>query len=108
MGLNPIGNPDWPKDAADTIERVVGTLRAKTTKPVVTVARGVVYGLLAVFIGAFALIALLIILFRLVQMLWAVPFDHDTSVWLSYVTVGGIFSIIGVFLMTRRYAGDDI
>ena len=36
MALNPLGNPTFAKDAADTIERLVGTVRDKTTKPLVT------------------------------------------------------------------------
>jgi len=108
MGLNPIGNPDWPKETADTIERLVGAVRDKTTKPAVMIARGLVFGLLGAFIGIIALVAGIIVLLRLLQMAWAVPFDHDSSVWLSYVTLGGIFVLGGVLLMARRHAGDAL
>ncbi|MGD9701511.1 MAG: hypothetical protein AB7Q42_24050 [Acidimicrobiia bacterium] len=107
MGLNPIGNPDWAKQTADTVERLVGSVRDKTTKPLVMVVRGLVFGLLGAFAGFVALILLTIILIRLVQMAWAVPFDHDSSVWISYATVGGIFVAAGWLLMSRRHAGDE-
>lgn len=106
MGLNPIGNPDWPKETADTIERLVGMLRDRTTKPAVTIVRGLVFGLLGAFIGLIALTAGIIMVLRVLQLLWAVPFDHDTSVWLSYFTVGGIFCLASVFLMMRRHSGE--
>ena len=104
MALNPLGNPTYAKDAADTIERLVGTVRDKTTKPLVTAARGIVFGLLAAFAGLVAVVLLIVVFTRLVQILWALPFDHDSSVWLSYMTVGGIFTAAGLLLMTKRHA----
>ncbi len=103
MALNPIGNPNFAKDAADTVERLVGSVRDKTTKPLITAARGVVFGLLAAFAGLVALVLLIVVATRLLQMLWALPFDQDSSVWLSYMTVGGISSVIGLLLMARRH-----
>ncbi len=103
MALNPIGNPNFAKDAADTIERLVGTVRDKTTKPLITAARGIVFGLLAAFAGLVAVILLIVVATRCVQMLWALPFDHDSSVWLSYATVGGISTVAGLLLMARRH-----
>ena len=35
MGLNPIGNPNWAKQTADTVEQLVGTVRDRTTTPIV-------------------------------------------------------------------------
>ena len=103
MALNPIGNPNFAKDAADTIERLVGTVRDNTTKHVITAARGVVFGLLAAFAGLVGVILLIVVATRLVQMAWAWPFDSDSSVWLSYMTVGGISTAVGLLLMARRH-----
>jgi hypothetical protein len=45
------GPDEWPAQAADTIVRVVGSVRDKTTGPAVTAARGAVYGLLAAILA---------------------------------------------------------
>ncbi|MEO7427847.1 MAG: hypothetical protein ABIY48_00540, partial [Acidimicrobiales bacterium] len=48
----PSGSGDWPAQAADTIERVVGSVRDKTTGPAITLARWVVYGTFALVVGS--------------------------------------------------------
>ena len=60
MPSNPLSDPNWAPQLADTIERVVGQVRDKTTKPIVMIARGLVFGLLSVFVGVFALVRLLV------------------------------------------------
>jgi hypothetical protein len=107
MGLNPLGNPDWPKQTADLLEKVTGQIRAKTTKPIVLIARALVFGLLAAFGGMVAVILLLIVATRTLQILIALPLDHDTSVWISYLVVGGLFCVIGLLLMSKRTAPSD-
>ena len=64
MGLNPIGNPEWPKQTAELVERVVGTVRSKTTDKLVTIVRAVVYGLLITVAATVGLILVLILLTR--------------------------------------------
>ncbi len=108
MGLNPIGNPNWAKETADTVERLVNTVRDRTTTPIVMLTRAIVFGLLGAFAGIIALVLVIIILLRLVQMAWAWPFDENSSVWLSYATVGGMFVLAGWLLMSRRHAVDEI
>jgi hypothetical protein len=108
MGLNPIGNPDWPKQTADLLEKVTSGIRDKTTKPVVAVTRALVFGLLAAFVGLVAIVLLLVIATRTLQVLIALPLDHDSSVWISYLVVGGLFCLVGMLLMGKRHApGDD-
>ena len=60
MAGNPFTDPNWAADIADTIERVVGTVRDRTTKPLVTASRGLVFGLLAAILGVVALTLLII------------------------------------------------
>ena len=60
MAGNPLTDPNWAADLADTVERVVGTVRERATTPVVHVTRGVVFGLLGAFLGVTALVLLLI------------------------------------------------
>ena len=104
MGLNPLGNPDWPKQTADLLESVTTKIRQNTTARVVTLARVLVFGLLAAVAGLVALVLVLIIATRSLQLLIAIFVDHGTSVWISYLAVGGLFCLGGMFLMAKRHA----
>jgi hypothetical protein len=85
---------DWTSDAADTVERVVTTVRDRTVVPVQAAARAVVYGLLAAFFIITALLLLAIMVFRLLSI--ALP------VWAAWLIVGGISVIAGGFCWSRR------
>ena len=106
MGLNPLGNPDWPKQTADLLENVTSSIRSKTTKPLVLVARGLVFGLVAAFGAMVMMVLLLVLLTRSLQFLIALPLDHDSSVWISYLVVGGLFCLAGLLLMAKRHAPE--
>ena len=112
MSLNPFGNPDFARNATDLVERYVGLVRDNATTKVISVARLVVFGIVAA-VGAFIACILGIIVFtRLLQWLisaqWMpLDFDHGSSVWLSYLIVGGLFSAIGVFCMRQRHPHAD-
>ena len=60
MPGNPFTDPNWAADLADTVERVVATVRDKTTKPLVTVTRGLVYGLLDAILGVATIVLLIL------------------------------------------------
>lgn len=92
----PQDGSDWAAQAADTIESVVGKVRSKTTDPLVGVARWIVYGLLAAVVG---LMAALLLVIGLVRMLDAYL---PSGVWLPDVILGGIFTVGGLFLWSRR------
>lgn len=106
MPGNPFTDPNWAADLADTVERVVGTVRDKTTKPLVTATRAVVYGLLAGILGIAALILALAVATRGLQALLDIPLRRSASVYISYLIVGGIFSLAGVFVLSKRYSND--
>ena len=103
MPGNPLTDPNWAPKLADTIERVVGSLRDKTTGRVLTAYRGIVFGLVAVFAASFALVLLIIGLFRGVQALLDIGLDHHNSVWISYLGVGALFSLGGLVAMKKRF-----
>ena len=87
---------DWTTQAADTIERVVVGIRDKTTVPLTTVARALVYGLLA------ATMALLIGVFVAVMSIRVLTaYVVGGEVWAAYLVVGGIFVLPGVFLLRK-------
>jgi hypothetical protein len=106
MPGNPLTDPNWASDLASTIERVVGTVRDKTTNNVVLVTRGVVFGLLAAILGLTAFVLLLIALTRGLQALLELAVSHERAVYLSYLILGGICCLGGLFLMRKRHSGD--
>jgi hypothetical protein len=106
MPGNPLTDPDWAPDLADTVERVVGTVREKTTDNVVKIARLIVFGLLGTLLGLTALILLVIILTRAMQALLDFAVTPARAVYISYFIVGGICCLVGVFLMKKRHSGD--
>jgi cell division protein FtsX len=106
MPGNPLTDPNWAADVADTIERVVGSVRARTTTPLVHGARGVVFGLLAGIVAVVAVVLLVIVLTRGLQTLLDLAFDHATSVYASYLILGGIISLAGVFVLSKRSTND--
>jgi predicted PurR-regulated permease PerM len=107
MPGNPFTDPNWAADLADTVERVVGSVREKTTKPLVTVTRGLVYGLLAAILGIAALVLLIVMLTRGTQeLLDQFKVRRSAAVYISYLAVGGIFSLLGLFVLSKRYSKD--
>ncbi|MEO5838163.1 MAG: hypothetical protein ABIQ73_20505 [Acidimicrobiales bacterium] len=87
---------DWPAQIADTAVRVIEQIRDKTTRPAITVARGIVFGLVALSIGTVAFFLLLIGTIRLVN--GYLP----GKVWTTYLLLGGIFTLGGAFLFSKR------
>ena len=87
---------DWPAQAADTIERVVGKVRDKTVAPAQRATRAVVYGLLAAFFLITAISLLIIGAFRGLVILVG-------DVWAAYLICGGILVLAGAFCWTRRF-----
>jgi hypothetical protein len=106
MPGNPFTDPNWAADLADTIERVVGKVRERTTKPLVTASRGVVFGLLAGILGITAVVLLIIIGTRATQALLDIWFRHEMSVYLSYFIFGGIICLGGLFVLSKRFSND--
>lgn len=106
MPGNPLTDPNWAADTTDTVVRVVDQVKSKTTKPAVMAARGLVFGILAAFLGLFALVLLLLGLTRGLQAALDAGFDHERSVYISYFIVGGLLSLVGLLLFKKRNAGS--
>ena len=102
MPGNPFTDPNWAADLADTVERVVGNVRDKTTRPLVKASRAVVFGLLAAIVGIVAVVLLLIVATRGTQALLDIGLPHARSVYLSYFIIGGILCLAGALLMRKR------
>ncbi len=94
---------DWPVQAADVIVNGVDTLRDKTTGPVQKAARALVYGLLAAVLGTMVAILLIIGLVRFVDSIVGLFMDQP-RIWVTYLIVGILFTIVGALVFRRRRA----
>jgi len=87
---------DWTTDAADAIDHAVGLVRERTVEPVQTVARAVIYGVLAVLVLLPAVTMLTIAVFRLLTI------AAQGHVWIAWSGLGGIFLGVGCWAWSRR------
>jgi hypothetical protein len=106
MAGNPLTDPSWPAELADTVERVVGQVRDKTTTPAVHVTRAIVFGLLAGILGVVAVTLLVIGAVRGLQVLLDLALPWGRAVYLSYLIVGGILCVGGLLCLRRRHPTD--
>jgi hypothetical protein len=90
---------DWPGQAADFVERTVGTVRDKATVPAIKIARGLVYGTVAAFCAVAIAVLVAIVLVRILNAY--LPWN----VWFAHLVVGIVFVVLGAIcwrLRTRR------
>jgi hypothetical protein len=107
MPGNPLTDPNWASDLADTIDRFVGKVRTTVTDRAVTAVRAIVFGIV-ILIAAPATVALMVILgTKFLQRLIAIGTDHDSSVWVSYMVLGGLLVIGGSVMMRKRYENEE-
>ena len=107
MPSNPLTDPEWADRSVDFIDRNVARVRRYTTQPVVTTARGVVFGLLAGFGIVGAIVLLCVGLVRGLQAALDSFLAHEAAVWVSYFVLGGLFLVIGTFLMRKRFKEEE-
>ncbi|MDJ0770892.1 MAG: hypothetical protein QNJ12_19015 [Ilumatobacter sp.] len=106
MPGNPLTDPNWATDLTERITTTVGNVRDKTTDNAIKAVRGVVFGIIGFFLGLVVLILLLITSTRALQSLLDIFFEWDKAVYLSYFVIGGILTLAGMFLMTKRHSTD--
>ncbi len=106
-GAAPVDADDWAKQATDTIVGFVDGVRAKTTGPAITAARGVVYGLLAALLGLGAAVLLSIGLVRALDAYLPDSVFGETHTWAAHLLIGALFSLVGLFLWSKRRPTDD-
>ena len=102
VGAHLATGDDWPAQAAEAIERVVGSVRDKTTGPAITVARGVVYGTLALLIGAMVGVLLAVAAIRILDVYLPSAVFGDEHVWAAHGLVGLAFTLAGMLLWSKR------
>ncbi len=92
---------DWAAETADKLDQLVTTIRSQTTDRVLSIARILVYGLLA---GIMALMAAVLGIVMLVRFLdEMIP----QEVWLTYFVLGAIFLVAGAFCWSKRKGKDQ-
>lgn len=106
MPGNPLTDPNWATDLTDQITTFIGNVRDKTTNNAIKIARGVVFGLIGLLLGLVALVLVLIIATRGLQALLDLLVARERAVYISYFIVGGILTLAGAFLMTKRHVTD--
>lgn len=87
---------DWPTQLLDRLDGLIAKVRSQSTDRVVRIARLVVFGMVAVVMGAMAAILLVIALVRAADRL--IP----QEVWLAYLVLGGLMTGAGVFLWSKK------
>jgi hypothetical protein len=86
---------DWATQIVDGLEGFVGTVKSKTTEPVQKVAKYAVFGFMGVGVLLMMMLICTIMLVRLLD--WFLP------VWAAYVVLGGMFSVLGLLVWSRRH-----
>ncbi len=93
-GLGSLG-ANGPAQVADGVEAAVGLVRDKAVRPATVLARALVYGPLAAIVG---LVALVLTAVAAVRGLNEIPGFQD---WISLCAIGGLFTLAGLFLLSR-------
>lgn len=107
MPGSPLSDPTWPGQAADQVVGLVEKVRDRTTGPIITIARALVFGIIAVIGGLTALILFVISGTKGLQAIIEWPLDHEKAVWVSYLIMGGILLLAGAVSMSKRHAKAD-
>ena len=101
MSSTPPTRDDWVAQVINLVDRTVGTVRDKTTRPISTVAKALVWGLLAAVLGLMALVLLLIAFDRVI----IIVTGHRA--YLAHLAIGIFLALAGLFLMRKRTAPEE-
>ncbi len=89
-------NGDWAAQLVDQLEGFVQTVTSKTTQPVRTIARAIVYGVLLAGLGVAVLLLFTIGAVRGLTNL------VGGRAWMAHAVIGGIFVVVGMLLWRKR------
>lgn len=87
---------DWAAQLVDQLEGFVQTITSKTTQPLRSIARALVYG---VFVSGLAIAMLLLFTIGAVRGLTNLV---GGRAWLAHTILGGIFVVVGMLLWRKR------
>lgn len=107
MISNPFTDPKWANKTVDIIDRCVGFVRNKTTKPFANLLRAIVFGIIATVAGFVVFVLGLIGLARGLQELLDIWLTRPNAVWISYFVLAILFSGTGAMMMRKRHASTN-
>ena len=107
MPANPLNDPNWATGLADLIDTYVGKVRTTVTDRAVYAVRAVVFGIVIAIALPVTVAFLLIFCTRLVQSIVSIWTDHDSSIWISYMIIGGMLMIGGSVAMRKRFTIEE-
>ena len=102
MKFDRFNDPELPSKIVDRIDQVIGLVRDRTTKPLVVVIRGIVFGLMALVGVLFVAVVLVIALVRGLHSLFDLWWSREVAVWFTYFVLAGVFGLVGALLLRRR------
>jgi len=88
--------PDWTEQVTDLIVDLVDNVRDKTTGPILTVARGLVYGTIILVVASVLMVAGLVLGGRVISLIPVPEF-------VSYAVLGALFTVVGMVCWKRRH-----
>jgi hypothetical protein len=100
VDTTPARGNDWAVQTADTIERLVESVRSNTADRLVSVTRLVVFGLLAAILSTAALILFAVGVVRGLVLLLG-------TAWAAHLVLGGLFTLVGLFLWQQAWKRPD-
>lgn len=93
---------DWPRQVTEQIESLVQVVREKTTRPALTIARGLVFGTFAVVVATAVLVLLIAGGVRLLDSYLPDAVFGEDHTWAAHMVVGLVFCALGAFLWVKR------
>jgi len=87
--------PDWTDQVTDLVVGAVDSVRDKTTGPILMVARGLVYGVVALLVGLLALGLLTVAIVRALSLL-------PGPQWTTYAVAGAVLCLGGLLAWSKR------
>jgi hypothetical protein len=87
---------DWITHLVDSIERYVTLARERTTRPLILLARALVFGLMTAILAMTAAVLAAIMVVRIIENYL------PGGVWKSHFITGALFTGAGLFLMSKR------
>lgn len=88
---------EWPVKAAGALESLVGTVRTRVVRPLQSVAKILVFAVLAGLVGLALAVLFAVLVVRLLDV-----YAFGGRVWASDLVVGGIFAAAGLLLSSRK------
>ena len=98
------GGRDWTDQATDAVESIVLSVKQKTTVPLTTIARAVVYGLVIAALGSVVMVLMAVSAVRILTVYLPVGRVNGNHhrVWVADLIVGGIFTLVGMLAWSKR------